>query len=524
MANLGYPKVVGVIASSSPAKKAEFGVPCLQGVTLKGEFYTPLLISNWEQFVDEFGGLETDPTVINHFPLLVKQALSYGGSVYVSRVGHYDTDEQDFEGAKATATIGTSPNQLVFTALAVGKGYNGVKLIVANAVSGDNTKVDITESWNGKVYTVIRNFPKTNTVDTKPNDIEVLNNKLKFVSVSSVAYPSTLPVGTATTTGGTQDIDAVVDVDYVGNQTRKSGWYAFDVITDSMRIWNVDRPNYTVDNALRLYCENRGDMRFGIRVDDTASLDAQEMIDYRKGEGSYSHDPFDTYYGDLFAGTIIVTNPYNAQLPNLEITAIGHIIGLFSKKDRENGIWTTAAGPQRGVLKDVLGVKFNLYENLQRADFDRVYDNSINAVVKLGNGNVVIYGNKSLSTLNETLLRSHKADTTIYVAKSTKAILEGYLFEPNAPITWRAIYINGGKPFLQNLASLGAFVDSNENVGWFWNGDQNAKDVNDVVVNNATDIQNGIYKVNLGIKVIDVMEYINFTLNSELQTVSFSIQ
>lgn len=523
MANLGYPKVIPAITNSTPAKKAEFGIPCLQGATLKGEFYKPVLISSWEQFVDEFGGLETDPTITNHFPLLVKQALSYGGSLYVSRVGHYDTDDDIYEGTEATASIGTSPNAIVFTALAVGKGYNGVKIIIANAVSGDNTKVDITESWNGKVYTIIRNFPKTNTIDTKATDIQILNNKLKFVRVSSAAYPSTLPVGTATTANGTQDIDAITDLDYVGSQVRKSGWYAFDVISDSMRIWNVDRPNYVVDNALRLYCENRGDMRFGIRVDDTASLDAQEMIDYRKGEGSYSHTPFDTYYGDLFAGTIIVANPYNTQLPNLEVTAIGHIVGLFAKKDRENGIWTTAAGHQRGVLKDVLGVKFNLYENLNKADFDRVYDNSINAVIQKGSS-VLLFGEKSLSTSNDVLLRSHKADATIYISKSVKAILENYLFEPNAPVTWRAIYINGGKPFLQNLASLGAFVDSEENEGWFWNGDQNAKDVNDIAVNNATDIENGIYKVNIGIKVVNVMEYINFTLDSVQGSVTFTIQ
>ncbi len=486
------------------------GIPariCVIGVTNIGTPYVPTPIDSWAQFVNEFGGLHAT----SKFPLMCKRALEAGAKLYVVRVAHWDTST--WEGTKATATITQAPNSITFTAKEVGAGYNGISIQIKAAKSRDNTKVDIVETYNGVPNTIY----DVNITSPGLSDSVKINNGLKYTSVTS--YPSTMPIGTATLANGAQTFASIVDNDYIGNpNTDTLGLYAFDEIFDSMRIFNLDRPTPAVDAAFIAYCEGRQDMRACLCVPATDAVDVQDMVDYREGSGAYSHTAFNSWYADMVVGNILVQD--TSVVGNAaEIRAIGDIAGLTSTKDREVGFASSVAGPNRGVLANNLGVSFNLDKPSRKADFDYVYSHQLNPVIQTPLQNnagitalqTVLWGNRTLyKNQNSKFRYSNVADLLVYMRRGIYPILKGFLFEPNQPKYWYAIYAKV-KPFIQQMVALG-YIMNGENTNWQWRGDQNAKDLDTLVVNNKADIELGIYRAELVIVPTTLMEQIGFTL------------
>lgn len=499
----GRPRAEVVIQDASRLKTEGLsGRICVQGVTLMGAPYTVVPIDSWDDFVKIFGGLHPS----SDFPLYCRRALDNGGKLYVSRVAHWTGTA--WEGTKASATITQAPNSITFNAREVGAGYNGVIITIRAAKSGDTTKVDIIERL-GAVETIVYDITKTSPTVA---DTIKLNNNLRYTIVN--IFPTTVPIGTATLANGAQTFASIVDADYVGSPTTETkGWFVFDEIYDSMRIFNLDRPVPAVDIALASYCEGRRDMRFAIRPTVSDCTGFQTMLDYRNGTGAYSQTAIDSMYGDLIAGNIAITDL--STLGGVRnISAIGDICGLMSKKDRTIGEAFSTAGPKRGVLSNVLDVPYNLDKPNLKDAFDLVYNNQINAVIRtvLSDGQsqkmqTAFWGNRTLQKDQATLLRySNVADLAIYIRRNILPIIKGEVFEPNSPKYWYVIY-SKVRVFIEKCVSLG-YILGGENQNWFWRGDQNAKDLDSLAVNTKSDINLGIYKAQFIFVPTTLMEYI----------------
>lgn len=492
----GRPRTeVNINDLSVVATKQQAGIACVQGYCTKGEPYKAKFIPNWDEFLTEFG----DVNSTSDFALLCKRALEAGAKLYVSRVAHWTGSAWD--GTKATGTVTEGANNLAISAKFVGSGYNGINIKVSAAKSGDATKVDITET-QGRSIVVVTDIPKTGH---GASDLLRINNTLRFTTINSL--PTTLPIGSVNLASGAQPANTIVDADYNGsNTTETKGWYAFNDVTDSMYIFNFERAVPAVDASLSAYCEMRGDMRFYIRPADADNLDYQKMIDYRMGTGAYSHTPLDTFLGSIIAGSIVISNPLDPT-QNKNISAIGDVCGLLCKKDVEFGQWYTTAGPKRGVLKNNNGVPYNLGNAANASFFDRVYDKGINVVIQDPSFGVVYWGNRVLLRDQTKKLRTDSAaNLSMHIKRSITPLIRSEQFEPNSPSYWHKIY-RKVKPFINDLEAREA-IGIGENINWQWQGDQNAKNLNDLQYNKIQDVEAGIYKARFVYVDITVMEYI----------------
>lgn len=512
----GRPRIEGIFTDRSQgATRAVPSRVCVIGYTTMGEPYKPVAIDSWASFVENFGGLSDD----SDFPFYCKRALDLGGKLYVVRVAHWTGTA--WQGTKASATITSAPNSITFTAKFVGTGYNGIKIEIRNAKSKDTTKVDVIETYNGKQNTVY-NVAKTGA----SVDGIALNNGLKYTFVNT--FPTTLPIGTATLASGAQTFASVVDADYTGDsETETKGLFAFDNIFDSMRIANMDRANPTVDAAMIAYCEQRGNMRCLLQVPFADAGNWQDMTDYRNGTGAYSHDAYDTMFGSITAGNVVIKDTA-ALGGTTEIRSIGDLVGMISTKDFNSGVGKTLAGPNRGILKNVLGVAYNLAQPNRKDDWDFVYDNGVNPVIDTDLLNsegvsvlqTALFGNRSLLLDQDTFLRyDHVCDILVWLRWKIVPIMKSFIDEPNVQPTWRAIY-DKVKPVILEAVANG-WIYGGEDEFWQWQGDQNAKTFNDLEVNNQTDINARIYRARLVITAIPVIEYIGLEfINTTTETVA----
>lgn len=172
------------------------------------------------------------------------------------------------------------------------------------------------------------------------------------------------------------------------------------------------------------------------------------------------------------------------------------------------------AGLKRGKLNSNLGTPFNLGAPSQTDNADLVYNAGINYVKvqeatdnNASQSDLVFWGNKSLLRDRTKLLsKANQADLAVLIVRTIKPVVQQYVFDPNDPTTWAAIY-RAVKPFIQFLETNRA-IRSGENENWQWQGDQDVRDVNNVVYNDVNDIDNGIYRSNFVYKGISAIEYI----------------
>lgn len=79
------------------------GITAVLGITERGEIGKPVLVGTWQEYQENFGGLQDD----NIFPLLCRRILERGGRILVSPVAHYldISDKTSLFGTKASVAV-----------------------------------------------------------------------------------------------------------------------------------------------------------------------------------------------------------------------------------------------------------------------------------------------------------------------------------------------------------------------------------------------------------------------------------
>lgn len=501
----GSPKTVLSVADNSALVRREpAGIICVQGPTKRGRINKVAFIGNSFQFMRVFGGHRSDSL----FPTLCMRMLDAGAKLYVNRIGHY-TDIEDagtLDGTKATGTITVEADVLTVQAKEVGDGYNGLVVTVQEAASGDAAKVDITAEIDNASETV-RDIP--NNLATA--DVGEWNEKFDLIDLVSIT--GVIPVGNATLATGAQDIAAIVADDRNGSVTSKIGWYAFSGVTDAWRIANIESQDPVVDAGLATFCQamSNGGNPFKFHVAAPVGANAAGFEDYRMGTGAYAHTPIDNYLGTLVAGDIKIVDPRDSER-KIDIPGLVDVLPLVAAKDNVNP-WLSAAGYKRGkVQMPNFGVNFNLGAGDNAADFDRIYEKGVNAVV-YQDFNVMYWGNRSM-LLDKTKLTSKEnvADLLVHIIRGIRPLVKQEQFEPNDPQSWRKIYLNV-RPFIQTLVD-GRAIRPGENERWFWIGDQDVDDYIDAEFNSVNDLDAGIYKARFIFVPVPAMEYIGIDITA----------
>lgn len=408
--------------------------------------------------------------------------------------------------------VAAGPININFEAEAVGAGYNGTVVTVSAAASNIAGNVDISVSLpDSDVEAVVTDIPITGVAQA---DIDNLNAKLrgKDAGVQVASITGAIPVGQISLSNGVQVVANIVDADYNGSAISKAGWHAFDDVTDSMRIWNLNKASATVDTYLAQYATNRKDMIAHLRT--PLGLNAAGVEAYRDGTAPYSHQPVDTFYANYWYTDCEITDPNDSDITDKAITAFGDWCGARARMDRNLGEWFAAAGDFGGKLSGINRMAINFLAAGNKAYYDVIYEKGVNAIVEHPTFKICAWGNRSC-LLNKTKLTSklNIADMVVFISRVVKGIAEGMSFRPNDYIMFNLLY-RSVRPFIVDtlVANRAIQGDDSPTAGegkwWHWIGDQFAKTPDDLSFNVPSEIDAGKYRVRFAFKPIAANEYI----------------
>jgi len=495
---------------STPAK----GITFVLGQSEKGPFAKPSsIINTWAQFQEEYGGLISSSVA----PLLVKRMLDKGAPLRFSRVGHYTTitDKTTLDAVKAIVSddIVMGLNILFeFQPKNPGAWANGLNVFVTTGSNGDANYFDIsfTHDTDSNINEVYKNlYIPTNNPNVNQSNylVDIVNNSKVFDVVykdlsgfTGQLVPEPIQINYTTGSDGT----APVSVDYSGDSAAGNGFHAFDNYTDAMQMIVADNLDDATHIAGAAYAKLRGDLFYFLHIANTE--DTKTKIIAKRDALLIN-----TKFCAIFGGGLSVTNPSNNQV--IDIEAISDIVALASNSDTDFGEWYSFAGPNRGVIDNALSVVNDYGSPAKVQDLDNLANRQINMIINRHNS-IKLWGNFSAQLKNDSESQLSIARLVVFLQKSLKPLLETYLEEPNDIPTWKRIYYTI-KPFLDGLVNKRALFS------YDWQGDQDVSSLDSLVVNNATDVRLGKYKVKFVIKPIASIQEISIVITLTQTSVDF---
>lgn len=395
-----------------------------------------------------------------------------------------------------------------WTAKGVGPGYNG-STITLTAQANNPDLVTITIQLNeAPTPQVITNVPRTQTATS----LATLNKQMLGISVDNLNGSNQLPVGTCTLASGAETATDIDDDDYIGSSIAKTGWYAFDDVTGSMRIWNFNAPSHAVNKALALYCQSRTDVRGRGRLPQGLTIPG--MNDFRDGTGAYAHIPIDTFYFDYWETDALANDPNNSEVSDYAVSGMGCQAAARTLADEKRGEWWSDSDEEFAKLQLLNGVRLNLGSPGNAGAWDILYEKGINAIVNDSALKICNMGNRTcLLDATKLTSKANIADMCVFIAREVKKIARKKNFKPNDITMFEQLYL-AVLPFIKDTLVAGRAIEGDnspeagEGKWWHWMGDQFAKDLNDLKVNTKSDVDAGKYRVRFAFKPIASNEYI----------------
>lgn len=480
------------------------GISFVEGITKRGPISDPSeVITSFAQFQRIFGGLIDN----SDFPLLCKTALDKGAALRVNRVAHY-TDITDAGTLSATKAAASGP---------IVDGANNIFLVAPkyHGVDYNNLEVEIKAASNGSTnyfnmeirHTLEPDLNEEYTnliIDGTPDvagstylDDVILQSKLidfTYQDLSALTAPLRPDNATYTFSGGT-DGGALVDTDYVGDASARTGFYAFDAFDDAYQICAPEISATNVHIGGAAYAANRKDLFYFAHLPNTAAT-ATDLITQRDSTN------IDSPYTMFFAGGVKVLDPVTSQ--EKEISEMGEILAIVANSDNNFGEWYSAAGPNRGAILGILGVVNNFGSPASLADMNLLANKGINKVI-VRNNKAMLWDYLTGQLKNTQTQFGNVQRLIMFLQKSLAPTLENYIEEPNDTVTFKQIHY-AVKPFLDSLVARRA-LDS-----YLWDGDQDAASLGDLQVNDPGDVQAGKYKINFFIKPISALRELQINI------------
>ena len=435
------------------------------GVAGKGPINKPTVVTSWEQFLKTFGGYINE----GYLAYAARAFFDNGGSVlYVCRVAHYadPTDRNTLSGQKAQAKLisqmnievldGTPvPPEEIYEVTATNEGIWG------NRVEVEIENLGFTEGlFNLSVLIkgeVVEQFSRVSSDENSLDFVELRVNGISdYITIFDIWEPvgdlmfGTPRSGSYALSGGDNGLVDMADIDYIGDPSQRTGLFAFDEI-DALNLLMV--PGVTtvpVINAGIGYAESRKDLLF--IADAPPMLEPLDVVNFRKGQGTYTHAAFNSSYAALYYPWLEISDPVTAQKKN--IPPSGAVAGCCARSDQKTHVWWAPAGIDRGRIFNALTVAYKT----SRGERDVLYPESINTIAVFPDTGINIWGQKTLQSQPSAVDRVNVRRLMMYIEEAISESSRFVVFEPNNPQTWRALgrLIN---PFLQDIKEKGGLYD-----------------------------------------------------------------
>ncbi|CAM2070220.1 Phage tail sheath subtilisin-like domain-containing protein [Sulfidibacter corallicola] len=339
------------------------------------------------------------------------------------------------------------------TVSAASEGSWGDYLEVIASESGRGTGTyDLAVRYRGQQVEVFRDLSMD---ENAPNHCELaVNGVSAFIVVEDLNPGSNSTddqpqVGASPLASGDDGLTGLSDQDYIGDPSQHTGLYAFQE-RDALNMLAVPGVSSSaVIAAGAALAESRRDLMF--LVDPPMLLEPLEVIDFRKGEGLYSHAPIQSSYAAMYYPWLKISDPVTGR--DRLIPPSGAVAGCYARSDLSAYVWRAPAGIARGRVFNVLGVGYRL----SQGEMDALYPEGINPIAVFDDSGVTVWGQRTLWGQSTALDRVNVRRLMIYLEEAISKSSRFVVFEPNNEQTWRAIK-RTLNPFLREVQDKGGLA------------------------------------------------------------------
>lgn len=428
-----------VDSGSRPIEGVGTAVAAFLGFAEKGAYNTPTLVTNWSQFVQEFGEF-TEGAYLAHS--VYGYFMNGGGRCYVVRLprGGGNGQKPKELASGGAAELGD------YKIKAIGSARNKTLTVeVAPADRGAEGGGDDNPTPDGAFKLVVKEGDRVleehgpvNVIKGDQNVVTVVNARSKVIRLEEKTTGGELakPTGSATVGRPTpaapsqrQNPD-----EYVGDAAQRTGLgglEAVDEITmlaipDLMAAYERgeidDGGVKAVQTALITHCELMGD-RVAI-LDTPSGLGAQAVKEWRTATTGY-----DSKYAALYWPWIGVLDPLSGE--NVFVPPSGHLAGIWARNDDTRGVHKA---PANEVIRGALAVELQI----TKAEHDGLNPGGVNCIRAFPGRGIRVWGARTLSSdpawryLNVRRLFN-------YLEESILSGTQWVVFEPNDHALWAKI-------------------------------------------------------------------------------------
>lgn len=381
-----------ISSGSKPIEGVGTAIAAFVGFAETGPANEPVLVTNWTQFTQTFGGF-VEGGYLAH--AVYGYFLNGGGSAYVVRIGGA-TAEDNQSGAPETASArlaGTGQGRpLVVRALEAGAGGNDVTVEVRepSEPAEDHFTLVVRKGDVEEVYdnvTVKRGAANVQTAVRRSKLIAIEETKSGAAAVPAKDTKVTL-------SGGDAPVPARINADdYVGDASDRTGFAGLEAIDDITMLCVPDLMSAhqrgmidgdglrAVQLAMIAHCELMSD-RVAV-LDSPPDLKPQRLREWRMDTAGY-----DSKYATLYWPWLRVMDPVSGK--PIEVPPSGHVSGVWARNDDTRGVHKAPANEViRGVIELPCG--------LTRGEHDQLNPVGINCVRAFPGQGIRIWGARTLS-------------------------------------------------------------------------------------------------------------------------------
>ncbi|WP_042385281.1 phage tail sheath subtilisin-like domain-containing protein [Streptacidiphilus melanogenes] len=449
-----------VASGSRPIEGVGTSVAAFVGLAPTGPLNEPTLVTNWSQYVAEFGEF-TDGYYLAHS---VYGFFNNGGSAaYVVRVGgvaggvsgsvaHAPTV---LAGGAARAALlpGEAKELGSFKVSAVAAGESGAisvevadpegegpadrfRLVVRDGEKPVET-FDVSAKKGSRTYVVtqVKERSKLITVSEAAPAAQLVRPENQTVALPAPsASPAAAPAGVP---APVSDGEQVGVREYVGDSADRTGFGGLEAVDevsmvavpDLMAAYQrgaIDLESVkAVQLALIAHCELMGD-RLAI-IDPPPSLNARQIQVWRQETAGY-----DSKYAALYYPWIKVFDPASSQ--TRMVPPSGHVAGIWARNDSERGV-------HKAPANEVVRGAVDLEMQITRGEQDLLNPLGINCIRAFPGRGIRIWGARTLSS-DPAWRYLNVRRYFNYLEESILTGTQWVVFEPNDQALWARIRRN----------------------------------------------------------------------------------
>ncbi|MFE5539469.1 phage tail sheath family protein [Streptomyces sp. NPDC056519] len=483
-----------VSSGSKPIAGVGTAVCAFVGFAEKGPVDTPVLVTNWTQFVGQFGEFTEDSylahSVYGYF-------LNGGGSAYVVRL---ETPQGEETGANAASAVlgGQTPGRRkVLGVRALTPGAEGNGLVVETA-AGEGESFTLLVRRGGQVVETFEGL----TAGKGPRAAaEVVRRESRLIAVEQLDAGLPAP-GATTLTGGADSRCAPAALSpqvFVGSTTDRSGIAGLEAVDEvtmlavpdlmsCLRGGLLDRDGVkAVQLAMIAHCELMGD-RVAV-LDTPPDLNAQQVKDWRVDEAGY-----DSKYAALYWPWVSVLDPVTGKPSPLPPS--GHVAGVWARSDSTRGVHKA---PANEVVRGALSLELALTPR----EHDQLNPLGVNCIRAFPGQGIRIWGARTLSSDPEWRYLNVRRLFN-FVEKSILSGTSWVVFEPHDPKLWDSVK-RTVTMFLRGVWREGALFGRTADDAFYVKCDAE---------NNPAEARDqGILTVEIGIAVVKPAEFVVFRIS-----------